>query len=242
MDKINDSRESILAKIKASKPQAQQLPDIPLFEIPGKPLQNFIAHLKGFDGDYRMFPSREDAVKWLQGEIVVSGKKVFSSLKDVKGNVSVTDFHSPADMHVIDTCIAEATMAVGETGSLLVDTQSLGDPAAALFSTDLYLLVDRRSLVAGLQEAYSKIDLTASPYSAFFSGPSATADIEAVHITGAQGEISLTAVMYNCTPEDIAVTKEIMDRLPQGTPLGQPDAPILSLRRETDLSIGQDAV
>lgn len=246
METRNDSRESILAKIKSSKPAARPLPEIPVFDIPGKPLQNFIAHLKGFDGDYRLFHSRQDAEGWLKSEVIKradsEGKRVISAVPDMEGNVYLKDFASPAGMHVIDICIAETGLAVGETGSMLVDSLSLGSPAAALFSTDLYLLIDRRHLIAGLQEAYSKIDLTGSRYSAFFSGPSATADIEAVHITGAQGEISLTAVIYNCSDEDEKEVAEIMERLPQGTPLGQPDAPILSLKREADPAKGQDSV
>lgn len=246
MEKTTDSRDAILAKIKSSKPNARPLPEIPVFDIPGKPLQNFIAHLKGFDGGFRLFHSRQAAEAWLLNDVIQAsdrkGKKVFSAVPDLKGNVSLQDFPTPADMHVIDICIAETGMAVGETGSMLVDSLSLGNPAAALFSTDLYLLVDRRHLIPGLQEAYSKIDLTGSRYSAFFSGPSATADIEAVHITGAQGEISLTAVIYNCTDEDEKEAAEIMERLPQGTPLGQPDAPVLSLRREPDPSKGRDSI
>lgn len=244
MEKINDSRQNILAKIKSGKPEARPLPEIPHYAIPGKPLQNFIAHLKGFDGDYRLFDNRENALMWVKENVVSSNpdKKIFCSLADLKGNVSLSDFNTPAEMNIVDIGIGEALMAVGETGSLLVDTESLGAPAAALFSTDLYLLIDRNELVAGLQQAYANIDLTRSRYTAFFSGPSATADIEAVHITGAQGEISLTAILYNCSEDDMAEVKKIMDRLPSGTPLGQPDAPVLKLKRETDPTSGIDSI
>lgn len=244
MEKINDSRESILDKVKAAKPKGRPLPEIPHFTVPGKPLQNFVAHLKGFDGGYRLFSTRDEVLTWLRDEVLRQNeeKNIFSSLPDLQGTVSESEFDGPAQMNIVDICIADSVMAVGETGSLLVDTGSLGAPAAALFSTDLYLLIDRNKLVSGLQDAYAATDFTANRYTTFFSGPSATADIEAVHITGAQGEISLTALMYNCSAEDVAEAAEIMDRLPQGTPLGQPDAPALKLRRETDLSKGQDSV
>lgn len=215
MSTSSNSRETILAKIKSAKPSPRPLPEIPTFAVPGKPLQNFIAHLKGFDGNYHLFATREEASAWLKD--------------NVKGSAP-------------DICIGEATMAVGETGSLLVTTKSLGNPAAALLSTDLYLLIDRRKMVEGLQDAYSIIDFTENRYTTFFSGPSATADIEAVHITGAQGEISLTALMYNCSDQDFTDAAEIMNRLPQGTPLGQPDAPKLKLRRDTDINKGEDSI
>lgn len=244
MNTINDSRTGILSRIKSAKPKARPLPDIPQFEVPGKPIQNFIAHLKGFDGNCRLFASRVQAIEWLRQQVLAANKdkKVFSATNGIEGTCTLADFATPADMAAIDVCIAEATMAVGETGSLLVDTHSLGAPAAALFSTDLYLLIDRNKMFDGLQEAYAHIDFTQNRYTTFFSGPSATADIEAVHITGAQGEISLTAVMYGCSDDDIKAAAEIMERLPKGTPLGQPDAPALSLRRHTNPAAGQDSV
>lgn len=242
MEKRNDARETILAKIKKSLPQPRPLPAIPQFEIPGDALQNFIAHLKGYDGEYRLFDTRQEAVDWLNKSVANQDRTVFSAVADVKGNVSAADFPTQGDMHTIDVCVAQATMAVGETGSLLVDTASLGEPAAALFSTDLFLLVDRQSMVSSLQQAYENMDLTSQRYTALFSGPSATADIEAVHVTGAQGEISLTALLYNCTESDRSQADEIDERLPQGTPLGQPDSPHLKLRRETDPSAGRDSV
>lgn len=241
MEKIKDSRENILERIKNNKPHARPLPELPIWDVPGKQIQNFIAHLKGFDGDYLLFDTREAAIAWLD-QMIDKDKNVFSIVDGVECNLKLSDFDNPAEMEKIDICIGEATMAVGETGSLLVDTLSLGAPAAALFSTDLYLLIDREKMVDSLQEAYSMVDFTKNRYTTFFSGPSATADIEAVHITGAQGEISLTAVMYNCTKEDIKDVDAIMEALPKGTPLGQPAAPELKLRRHTDASKSIDSV
>ena len=88
-------------------------------------------------------------------------------------------------------------MGVGETGSVWVTDESLGGAACALFSTDLYLLLDSRKVVDGIHTAYSQLDIRKAAYGSFFTGPSATADIEAVHITGAQGEISLTVLLYD---------------------------------------------
>lgn len=196
MNDIADSREGILAKIKNNKPKARPLPSIPTFKIEGEPLDNFIKQLKGFDGGSETFGSRDEAIDWLKTNVLTRSGRIYSAIDDVTGTVALADFKKPAEMHTIDICIAEAILGVGETGSLLVDVKSLGSPAAALFSTDLYLLIDRSRILRGMQEAYSEINLADYQYSSFFSGPSATADIEAVHITGAQGEISLTALIY----------------------------------------------
>ena len=50
--------------------------------------------------------------------------------------------------------------------------------------------------MGNMHDAYNFIDLKNNQYGSFFTGPSATADIEAIHITGAQGEISLTVFLY----------------------------------------------
>lgn len=234
MTTTTDSRAGILAKIKKSKPRPTSLPEIPLFEIPGDPLANFIGHLKGFDGDSRLFATREDATRWINSHIDNPQKQIIAFAEGVNGNVSLDQFASAADMHTIDICIAESMLGVGETGSLLVDTRSLDNPAAALFSTELYLLIDRRHIVGSIQEAYQRLDLSDYRYSSFFSGPSATADIEAVHITGAQGEISLTALIYGCTPEEIDSDAAI----PASTPM----APAITLLRESNPSNGQDSI
>lgn len=191
-----DSREEILAKLKINKPKARPLPDIPMFEVAGDPLQNFQQKLKGFDGESYIFSSRQEAIDWLKANVLTRQGQIFSAAAGVEGNVGLGDFRSQAEMHTIDICIAEAILGIGETGSLLVDANSLGAPAAALFSTDLYLLIDRSKIYSSVQEVYLKVDMAQYQYSSFFSGPSATADIEAVHITGAQGEISLTALIY----------------------------------------------
>lgn len=234
MEKIIDSREAILSKIKSSRPKARPMPAVPTFKIAGDTLRNFLGHLKGYDGEYKMVATREEAVKWLSQIVATKPGQTFSAIADIKGNVTLDSFKTPAEMHTIDTCVAEALMGIGETGSLLVDVKSLGNPAAALFSTDLYLLIDRKKMVAGVQEAYSKINLADYQYCAFFSGPSATADIEAVHITGAQGQISLTAVLYNCTEAETRTDAEV--------PASTPCAPAIKLRRESDPSKGQDSV
>lgn len=196
MEPIKDSRSEILGALKGGKPSARPLPEIPIYEVPGDVIENFCNKLKGFDGEYVQFNTRDEAVEYLKDIASKQKDKTYTTLPEIEGCLTPEDYKSPAEMEDIEVCIAEAILGVGETGSLLVDTKTLGAPAAALFSTDLYLLIDRSKISGSLQEAYNKINLADYQYSSFFSGPSATADIEAVHITGAQGEISLTAVIY----------------------------------------------
>lgn len=207
-----ESKDSIMGRLKSVVVDTHtSLPDIPVFPIPGEPLDNFVKKLEGFDGTAKIFESREDAIKWLKNEI--SGDQffteamkekgfeekkpnVYSSLPNIEGNVSEEMVSDPHNAHIVDCCVTEAILGVGETGSLWVTDATLHNSSCALLCKHLYVLIDKNKILAGLQDAYAEINLRNNQYGSFFTGPSATADIEAVHITGAQGPLSLTALLY----------------------------------------------
>lgn len=197
MTATTTSREAILAKIRAARPaEAVAHPKVSAYPVGGDAVENFCAALHGLDGNAMLFSSRDEALDWLKGTIDTGSKVVFSAVDDCPGSITAGQLSDPHAANVVDVCIAEGVLGVGETGSVWVTDGALKVPAAALFSTDLYLLLDTRKIVDGIHEAYRRIDLRANSYGAFYSGPSATADIEAVHVTGAQGEITLTVLLY----------------------------------------------
>lgn len=191
------SRERILARVRSAVKETDfPLPEVPNFAVAGDPVANFIGKLEGFDGKALRFASRAEAIEWLRGNINFDGKTVFSALPDFRGNFTSDDVADPHAAAAIDVCVGEVLLGVGETGSVWVTDEAVGKAACALMSTDLYLLLDGSRIVDGIHTAYSMLDIRSTPYGSFFTGPSATADIEAVHITGAQGEISLTVLIY----------------------------------------------
>lgn len=194
------SRTNILARIRAGHPDFCPLPDVPHFEMSGDAKQSFISMLESFDGKAIEFSSRCEAVKWLEENVDRHSRSVFSAVPDFKGNFELLPTDNLHRAAQVDVCIAQGEMGVGETGSVWVTDGSLGVPAAALLSTDLYLLLDTADIVGGIHDAYSRLDLGSTPYGSFFTGPSATADIEAVRVTGAQGEISLTVLLVTENP------------------------------------------
>ena len=193
---INKSRDAILARIRRSHPSPVPLPDVPMYDIGGNPVDNFLTKLASFDGKAVRFPDRDSALRWLDANIDRAGKVVFSSLPDWQGNLPLDKVSDPHAAHVIDTCVAQGLMGVGEMGSVWVTDESLGKGACALMATDLYLLLDQANILPGMHQAYAALDLRAHPYGSFFTGPSATADIEAVRVTGAQGPVTLTVLLH----------------------------------------------
>ncbi|MCM1076889.1 MAG: LUD domain-containing protein [Bacteroides sp.] len=184
-----------MERIKSGLPEEVMLPDVPMYDVEGDKIENFIAKLESFDGKAVRVATYGDALRWLATNVETTGKRIFSAVPQFKGNFEITDSTDPHSAHVVDVCVAKGVLGVGETGSIWVTEESLGLTACALFSTDLYLLLDTSKIYSGMHQAYAALDLSTGRYGSFYTGPSATADIEAVHITGAQGEISLTAIL-----------------------------------------------
>ncbi|MDE6078115.1 MAG: hypothetical protein K2G29_10315 [Muribaculaceae bacterium] len=191
------ARDRILARVRANRPKPVEHPDVPVYPIAGDPLKNFISHVEGFDGKVIDLEKREDALAWLSENIEQSDSTlVYSAVDCYDGNITLDGLPKPEDAHKLHACVGEGILGIGETGSGLVAPETFGRMANGLFAINLYLLLDRSKIVDGLQHAYAQMDLSKVQYSSLFSGPSATADIEAVHITGAQGPVSLTVLLY----------------------------------------------
>lgn len=196
-NKSSGARERILARVHANRPRPVEHPDVPVFPIAGDREQNFISHVEGFDGKVVTVGSRDEAIAWLRQNVAQSDEApVYSAVDGYQGNITIEKMPRPADAHVLQACVGEGLLGIGETGSVLVDADTFGRMANGLFAINLYLLLVRTKIVDGLQHAYAQMDLAGVQYSSLFSGPSATADIEAVHITGAQGPVSLTVLLY----------------------------------------------
>lgn len=183
-----------------SKPASFPLPAVPMYPWPGDPLAGFVSHLEGFDGKAVKFATRAEALRWLaaQPEMAPSQNTIYSTLDDVTGNFGEKDLTDLRNAEIINTCVTEAEMGVGEMGSVWVTDRTLRHPACALMSRHLFVLLDATKIVGGIHQAYARLSLRNQQYGSFFTGPSATADIEAVHITGAQGPLSMTVLLYNC--------------------------------------------
>lgn len=205
-----EAKKEILARIKAGKPASQPLPDVPTYPWPGDPTANFLERLIGFDGRAVKFRTRDDAVKWLktQPEVDLAKRAVYSSAEGFEGNVSDGDLADLRQAGRVYACATEGELGVGEMGSIWVTDQSLKRAPAALLCRRLFVFLDAKKIIGGLHEAYASLKLGETSYGSFFTGPSATADIEAVHITGAQGPLSFTALLYNC--EDAPETPELL--------------------------------
>jgi len=91
----------------------------------------------------------------------------------------------------IDACdgvLTSATLAIAETGTIVLqDAPGQGRRALTLLPDYHLCVVDAANLVQTVPEAMRKLQATAALATTFFSGPSATADIEMTRIKGVHG-------------------------------------------------------
>lgn len=191
-----DAKNEILAAIRSGKPDPLPEPEIPVYDWPGDPLENFIESLLSFDGKAALFKTRDDAIAWLKAQRDLG--RAYSSAQGFEGGVTDADLADLRKAADVESCVTEGVMGVGEMGSIWVTDKSLKRAPAALLCERLIILLDKEKIAGSLSEAYERINIKDNQYGAFYAGPSATADIEAVRVTGAQGPLSLTALIYNC--------------------------------------------
>ena len=94
----------------------------------------------------------------------------------------------------MDVGVIRARFGVAETGMVWLTQEDLKIDALGVLSQHLVILLDPQQLVRDMYEAYGRIDLQATNYGCFMLGPSATADIGAFMVRGAQGARSLTVI------------------------------------------------
>jgi L-lactate dehydrogenase complex protein LldG len=98
---------------------------------------------------------------------------------------------SRGDVSAIDACdgvLTAATLAIAETGTIVLqDAPGQGRRAVTLLPDYHLCVVDSANIVQTVPEAMALLHATAHKATTFFSGPSATADIEMTRIKGVHG-------------------------------------------------------
>ncbi len=90
-----------------------------------------------------------------------------------------------------DLAILEGQLGVAENGAVWVEWPESYPRSVLTLAERLVLILPRTALVATMQEAYERLDLSALSYGLFLAGPSKTADIEQALVIGAHGAIGL---------------------------------------------------
>jgi L-lactate dehydrogenase complex protein LldG len=186
------SREAILGAVRSNLPRQQvEHPRIPVFQRSATPLKPaFELHLQQAGGAAHNVGSAEEAEAKLMA-LHPEAKVVCSAVPEIAGTRRAEKVSDPHDLADVEVGVVRAQFGVAESGAVWLTQADLVIDALAVLSQHLVVLLDPEQIVPDMHEAYHRVRLNETAYGCFMMGPSATADVEATLVHGAQGARSL---------------------------------------------------
>ncbi|MCH7404338.1 LutC/YkgG family protein [Belliella aquatica] len=184
-----NSREHILSEIRKLKLPKSELFGIPIFGIEGDLLDSFKQAILSNKGEVI---SEDELIDSLQSGGYIN---IYTPL-DQYATYSNCDLpEDPHDFRNLDLAVVRGHFGVAENGAIWLDDTVLAHRVLPFITEHLIIVLDQKSIVSNMHEAYSRIGQEYSGFGVFIAGPSKTADIEQSLVIGAHGAKSLRVVM-----------------------------------------------
>jgi L-lactate dehydrogenase complex protein LldG len=192
MEMFNSSRETILNSIRSNLPKVEVgHPGIRVFQAPaGSPKATFEQRLKEAGGVAHEVGSSAEA----ESKLILlhpDAKVICSAVPEIAGTRRVEKVRDPHDLADVDVGVVRAQFGVAESGAVWLTQEDLVVDALGFLSQHLIVLLDPKQIVPDMHAAYRRVRLHETAFGCFMMGPSATADVEATLVHGAQGARSL---------------------------------------------------
>lgn len=190
---MNSTKDTILQAVNRNKLAGKHpYPQIPSFTKSKKPiLDEFKENLELAAGKWLELNNTEHALESII-KLHPDAKVICSAAPEIEGNRDLRKITDPHELDDVDVGVIRARFGVSETGMIYLSEDDLVVNALGFLSQHLIILLKPGQLVRDMYEAYEKAGLDKFNYTCFMLGPSATADIGAVMVRGAQGARSLT--------------------------------------------------
>jgi L-lactate dehydrogenase complex protein LldG len=188
----NNSREQILSGVRANIPRDRvEHPRIPVFGKAELDLKStFEKHLQAAGGAAYDIENRAEAQAKV-ASIHPTAQVICSAVPEIPGTRRVETIRDPHELADVDVGVVRAQFGVAESGAVWLTQEDLIVNSLGFLSQHLVVLLDPEQIVADMHEAYARVRLDQTAYGCFMMGPSATGDIEATLVHGAQGARSL---------------------------------------------------
>ena len=191
-------RQRILERVRQALRDRPAVPHPGVLDtaVPGAPppLQQFEASFRAAGGEVHRFPDADGAREWLHAFAGQFGS--VSHGADIPGPLALPLPEAPAREAAVGLSVASG--AAAQSGSLVLSSR--GGRRTQLLPPVHIVLVDAASVVATLGEALDAFRDHDASALALHSGPSKSADIGQVMVTGVHGPGRVIAVVLDAWP------------------------------------------
>jgi len=190
-----DTRDEILNSVLKNQPAHRELPQVPMFHRnPESLVSVFEKSLKYMAGEFVDRPP-PDFAAYLRNKFP-NAKIICSAVPEYSGNRKPEDYTNWSDAHDIDVTIVRSPLGVAETGSVLLSEKELRVNTIGFLAQDIVILLDPKSIVENIHDAYRHPHFKDTMYAVLMTGPSGSADIAGTTVHPAQGVKTLTVIMW----------------------------------------------
>lgn len=185
------AKDNILSAIRANKPAAKALPDLPSYT--GDTADLLATFTDVLAGSKAKVIRRDTLTAYVQTHFT-DAKTIVSTLVEVKGNLVLGNIQDPLELAEVDLAVITGKLAVAENGAIWV-TEEETIVRVLPFITQHLIIVVEGPLVPTMHEAYPLAQVGEHGFGVFIAGPSKTADIEQSLVIGAHGPRSLVVAV-----------------------------------------------
>lgn len=188
--------ESLIGNIQANLPKHKvDYPIVPTFENKEEDLVETFKRKVGNAGGTIFQVNTIAEAQTIAKEKYAYAKVICSATSEWVGNKAINVDTDPRTMEDVDLTIVRTDLGIAEMGMVWLTEDRLKVISSAFLCQHIIVLLDPKKITYNMHTAYQQVDLIKDGYGAFVMGPSATADIGAVLIHGAQGPRSLTVFL-----------------------------------------------
>jgi len=188
------SRDHILSKIKASKPNYQDLLEIDLsvFNEDLDLLEEFKRKIEVVGGKVYSANSTVEILEKVK-VLFPDTKSNYSALPNSEtfNTIDIEDINNPQELDDLDLLVLKGEFGVAENGAIWITDDNFPIRVLPFITKHLVLVIDKVEISPYMHQAYERLKGKDYNFGLFLSGPSKTADIEQALVIGAQGALSL---------------------------------------------------
>jgi L-lactate dehydrogenase complex protein LldG len=186
------SREKILAEVSKNQPPLKPLPDISMFKGGVEDAVNRYTETFIGIGGKAFTVDTLSSVPLLFREQFDSSKRMVTTIPELDTLELYDPKADPHSFEDVELAVIKAHFAVAENGAVWLTEQVMGQRIIPFICQHLAVIVDAKTIVHTMHEAYASIGKGDYGFGVFIGGPSKTADIEQALVMGAHGPISMT--------------------------------------------------